>query len=151
MRRLMLRSTVASSIAITAVTFAATPGEVQVNTDQVTTDRVTADRVTTAQANGRTPAMAGVNDCIAEAIATNAVDDDGVVIVFSCNAAKARRLYNFLGKKIDAEVVQDHNGKSENLAFGNSACYHRVEDQSGKPADEFRCELVIAIGDALGE
>jgi hypothetical protein len=104
-----------------------------------------------AQINARTLTLAGVSDCIAEALANNTVDDDGVAIIFSCTSAKARTLYNFLGKKIRAEVVQDRNGKFENRAFGNSACYHRIEDQSGNMADEFRCDLIMAIGDALGE
>jgi hypothetical protein len=127
----MRRPAVALVIAFAAVAFAATPGS--------------------AQINARTLTLAGVSDCIAEAIATNAVDEDGVVIIFSCNAAKARTLYNFLGQKVRAEVVQDRNGKFENRAFGNSACYHRIEDQAGNAADEFRCDLVIAIGEALGE
>ncbi len=131
MRRLMLRSTAASCIAAAAAVFAATSG--------------------LAEVNARTLTLAGVNDCVAEAIATGAVDEDGAVIVFSCNAAKARTLYNFLAKKIRADVVQDRNGKFENRAFGASACYHRIEDQAGNPADEFRCDLVIPIGDALGE
>jgi Na+/H+-dicarboxylate symporter len=104
-----------------------------------------------AQINARTLTLAGVSDCIAEALANNAVDDDGVAIIFSCTAGKARTLYNFLGKKIRAEIVQDRNGKFENRAFGNSACYHRIEDQNGSSVDEFRCDLIMAIGDALAE
>jgi hypothetical protein len=86
-----------------------------------------------------------------EAIATNSVTDDGPVIIFSCNAVKARTLYNFLGRKIRTEVVQDRNGKFENRRFGDSACYHRVEDPSGKTADEFRCDLIMTIGDELSD
>lgn len=104
-----------------------------------------------AQINTRTLTLAGVSDCIAEAIATKSVDEDGIAIVFSCTDAKARTLYNFLGRKIQAEVVEDRNGKFENRAFGNSACYHRIVDQSGQAADEFRCDLVIAVGEALGQ
>jgi hypothetical protein len=115
--------------AVTA--FAATPGRAEINAATLT--------------------LAGMSDCIAEAITTNAVDGDDSVIVFSCTAAKARTLYNFLGKKIRTEVVQDRNGKFENRRFGHSACYHRVEDQTGNAADEFRCDLVMAIGEALGE
>jgi hypothetical protein len=79
------------------------------------------------------------------------VESGGSVIIFSCTAAKAKTLYNFLGRRIRAEVVQDRNGKFENRQFGNSACYHRVEDQSGKTADEFRCDLIMPIGDLLSE
>ena len=104
-----------------------------------------------AQINVRTLTLAGVSDCMTEAIATNSVEGDGSVIVFSCNAGKAKTLYNFLGRRIRAEVVQDRNGKFENRQFGNSACYHRVEDQSGKTADEFRCDLIMPIGDLLSE
>jgi hypothetical protein len=104
-----------------------------------------------AQINVRTLTLAGVSDCLAEALATNAVDEDGAVVVFSCNAAKAKTLYNFLGKRVHTEVIQDRNGKFENRAFGNSACYHRIEDSSGNAADEFRCDLIMAVGDALGE
>ncbi len=99
-----------------------------------------------AQVDTRTLTLAGVSDCITEAIATDAVEGSGFAISFSCTAAKARTLYNFLGKKIRTEVIQDRNGKFENRPFESGACYHRVEDQDGKTADEFRCDLIIAIG-----
>jgi hypothetical protein len=118
-------------IALAGVAFAASPGA--------------------AQINARTLTLAGVSDCLAEALANNAVDDGGDALVFSCTAAKARTLYNFLGKKIRADVVQDRNGKFENRAFGNSACYHRIEDPGGNAADEFRCDLIMVIGDAPHE
>jgi hypothetical protein len=104
-----------------------------------------------AQINAKTLTLAGVSDCITEAVATNSVQDDGPVIIFSCNATKAKTLYNFLGRRIHSEVVQDFNGKFENRQFGNSACYHRIEDQSGKTADEFRCDLIMTIGDVLSD
>jgi hypothetical protein len=103
------------------------------------------------QINVRTLTVAGLTDCITQAVTTNSVVDDGPVIIFSCNAAKAKTLYNFLGNKIRAEVVKDQNGKFENRPFGNSACYHRVEDQNGRAADEFRCDLIMAIGDILDD
>jgi hypothetical protein len=84
-----------------------------------------------------------------EAIATSSVQDTGDALLFSCSAAKAKALYNFLGRKVRAEIVQDRNGKFENRPFGNNACYHRVADQSGKATDDFRCDLVIVTGDAL--
>jgi hypothetical protein len=95
--------------------------------------------------------LAGLNDCIAEAIATGVVEDSGPVIIYSCGEAKAKTLYNFLGRKVRAEIVQDRNGKFENRHFGNSACYHRVENPDGKATDDFRCDLVLAIGDILSE
>jgi hypothetical protein len=131
MFRAMIRSAAALCIGFAVMAFAATPGAAQINATTLT--------------------LAGVSDCIAEAIASNAVEGDGAVVIFSCTAAKARTLYNFLGKKVRAEVVQDRNGKFENRRFGNSACYHHIEDASGDAADEFRCDLVMAIGEALGE
>jgi hypothetical protein len=104
-----------------------------------------------AQISERTLTVAGLTDCITDAIAANSVTADGSVISFSCNATKAKTLYNFLGTKIRAEVVYDRNGKFENRPFGSSACYHRVQDESGKTADEFRCDLIMAIGDVLGD
>lgn len=104
-----------------------------------------------AEINQRSLTVAGLTDCLAEAIATSSVADDGSIVIFSCNAAKAKTLYNFLGRKIRTELVHDQNGKFENRAFGNSACYHRVEDQGGKTADEFRCDLIMGIGDILGD
>lgn len=104
-----------------------------------------------AQISARTLTVAGLTDCIADAIAANSVLADGSGISFSCSAAKAKTLYNFLGKKVRAEVVYDRNGKFENRAFGSSTCYHRVEDESGRSADEFRCDLIMAIGDILGD
>ena len=103
------------------------------------------------QINVRTLTVAGLSDCVTEAVATNSVVDDGTVIIFSCTAAKAKTLYNFLGNKVQAEVVQDRNGKFENRAFGNSACYHRVEDQNRRVADEFRCDLIMPIGGILDD
>jgi hypothetical protein len=47
----------------------------------------------------------GADRLYTEAIATNAVVDDGYVIIFSCNAAKTKTLYIFLGKQIRAEAV----------------------------------------------
>jgi hypothetical protein len=95
--------------------------------------------------------LSGLSDCITDAIATSSVQVNGDIVIFSCSAAKAKILYNFVGNKIQAEVVLDRNGKFENRQFGNNACYHRVEDQSGKPADEFRCDLILTIGDKLSE
>jgi hypothetical protein len=104
-----------------------------------------------AQMSPRAMTLSGVSDCIKDAIGTSSVDDNGTALIFSCTAAKAKTLYNFLGRKIRAEVVQDRNGKFENRQFGNNACYHRVEDQIGKAADDFRCDLIITIGDALSD
>lgn len=104
-----------------------------------------------AQINPQALTLAGVTDCVKEAVGTSSVEDNGSVIIFSCSAAKAKTLYNFLGRKVRAQIVQDRNGKFENRQFGNNACYHRIEDASGKAADDFRCDLVLAIGDILGD
>lgn len=104
-----------------------------------------------AQINPQALTMAGVSDCIKEAIDTSSVEDGGSVIIYSCGLAKAKTLYNFLGRKVHAQIVQDRNGKFENRQFGNNACYHRIEDPNGKAADDFRCDLILAVGDVLGE
>jgi hypothetical protein len=104
-----------------------------------------------AQIGAKELTMAGVSDCIKDAIGTGSVENNGPVVIFSCSTAKARILYNFLGAKVRADVVQDRNGKFENRPFGNNACYHRIEDPSGKAADDFRCDLVLTVGDALGD
>ena len=104
-----------------------------------------------AQIGAKELTLAGVSDCIKEAIGTSSVENTGPVILFFCSAAKAKTLYNFLGRKVRAEVVQDSNGKFENRPFGNNACYHRIEDPSGKAADDFRCDLFLTIGDVLGD
>jgi hypothetical protein len=130
MLRVMLRSAVAGYIGVALVAFDKAP--------------------VAAQINAATLTLASVTDCLAEAIATNAVDGDGSVVIFSCTAAKARTLYNFLGKEIRAEVVQDRNGKFENRAFGSGACYHHIEDSDGKAADEFRCDLILSVGEGPG-
>jgi len=104
-----------------------------------------------AQTNPQAMILSGVSDCIKEAIGTSTVEVNGDLLIFSCTAAKAKILYNFLGRKIRAEVVLDRNGKFENRKFGNNACYHKVEDQSGKAADDFRCDLIMTIGDALSD
>ncbi len=104
-----------------------------------------------AQISAKEMTVAGMSDCIKDAIGTNSVEDNGPVIVFSCSTAKAKALYNFLGRKVRAEVVQDKNGKFENRPFGNNACYHRIEEPGGKVADDFRCDLVLTIGDGLND
>ena len=104
-----------------------------------------------AQTDSQAMILSGLSDCIRDAIATSSVKVNGDILIFSCSAAKAKILYNFLGNKIPAEVVLDRNGKFENRQFGNNACYHRVEDQGGKAADEFRCDLILAIGDTLSQ
>ena len=104
-----------------------------------------------AQISPQALTLAGVNDCIKEALDVGSVEDNGAVLIFSCSAAKAKILYNFVGRKVRVEIVQDRNGKFENRHFGNNACYHRVEDPSGKTADEFRCDLILTIGDVLSE
>jgi hypothetical protein len=106
---------------------------------------------THAQIGAKELTIAGVSDCIKEAIGTSSVENTGPVILFYCSAAKAKTLYNFLGRKVRAELVQDNNGKFENRPFGNNACYHRIEDPSGKAADDFRCDLFLTIGDVLGD
>jgi hypothetical protein len=106
---------------------------------------------THAQIGAKELTLAGVSDCIREAIGTSSVENTGPVILFYCSAAKAKTLYNFLGRKVRAELVQDNNGKFENRPFGNNACYHRIEDPSGKAADDFRCDLFLTIGDVLGD
>ena len=93
--------------------------------------------------------LSGMSDCLKEAIGSNSVEQNGNTLFFSCSGAKAKILFNLLARKIRAEVVEDRNGKFENRQFGNSACYHRVADAAGKAADDFRCDLVILIGDAL--
>ena len=102
-----------------------------------------------AQISSRTLTLSAISDCIKDVIAANSVEDNGGVLVFPCTAARAKALYNFLGQKIRADIVQDRNGKFENRPFGNNACYHRIEDENGKSADEFRCDLLLTVGDEL--
>ena len=104
-----------------------------------------------AQISPQSMTLAGVRDCITEAIGTGSVEPNGTALIFSCSAAKAKALYGFLGRTVRAQVVQDRNGKFENRPFGNSACYHRIADENGKAADDFRCDLIIVIGDALNQ
>ena len=104
-----------------------------------------------AQVSVKELTFAAVGDCIKEAIGAGSVENNGPVIILFCNAAKARTLYNFLGRKVRAEIVRDSNGKFENRPFGNNACYHRIEDPSGKAADDFRCDLLLSVGDILSD
>ena len=104
-----------------------------------------------AQTDPQAMILSGLSDCITDAIATSSVKVNGDIVIFACSGAKAKILYNFLGNKIPAEVVLDRNGKFDNRQFGNNACYHRVEDQNGKATDEFRCDLMLTIGDKLSE
>jgi hypothetical protein len=95
--------------------------------------------------------LAGMSDCLKEAIGRSSIDNNGSVIFYSCSAATAKTLYNFLGRKVRDQVVKDTNGKFDNRQFGNSACYHRVEDASGKATDDFTCDLVVPVGDVLSD
>jgi len=104
-----------------------------------------------AQISPQAITLSGVSDCIRDAIANSSAEQNGNALFFSCSATKAKILFNLIGRKIQVEVVQDRNGKFENRQFGNNACYHRIEDPAGKPADDFRCDLVVLIGDSLIE
>jgi hypothetical protein len=104
-----------------------------------------------AQVGPKELTLAGMSDCIKEAIGNSSVEDNGSIIIFSCSTAKAKTLFNFLGRKVRLEVVQDKNGKFENRQFGNNACYHRVEEPGGKAADDFRCDLILTVGDVLSD
>jgi len=86
--------------------------------------------------------IAGVTDCMKEAIETNSVENSGGVVVFSCNTVKARTLFNFLGRKIRIEVVQDKNGKFENRQLETTRVTTGSKIPAAKAADEFRCDLV---------
>ena len=98
-----------------------------------------------AQTDSQAMILSGLSDCIRDAIASSSVKANGDLLIFSCSNAKA------IGNKIPTEVVLDRNGKFDNRQFGNNACYHRVEDQNGKATDEFRCDLMLTIGDKLSE
>lgn len=102
-----------------------------------------------AQVGAKDLTLSSLSDCVREAMGAGSVEDAGGAVVLSCNAEKAKVLFNFLGKKVPAQVVQDKNGKFENRPFGNNACYHRIEDSSGKSANEFRCDLILVTGDVL--
>jgi hypothetical protein len=102
-----------------------------------------------AEISAKELTMAAMSECIKDAIGTSSVEDNGSIVIFSCNTAKAKTLFNFLGRKVRVEVVQDKNGKFENRQFGDNACYHRIEEPGGKAADDFRCDLILTIGDVL--
>jgi hypothetical protein len=104
-----------------------------------------------AEVGAKDLTLAGVGDCLREAVSANSLEDGGDAIILSCRAEKARILFNILARKTRAEAVQDKNGKFENRQFGNNACYHRIEDPDGKPANDFRCDLILVTGDALKE
>lgn len=104
-----------------------------------------------AQPTPKAMTLSAVIDCIKDAITAGTVDQDSDVVALACTATKAKSLYNFLDQSIQAEIVHDRNGKFENRKFGNNACYHRVEDSTGKAADEFRCDLIVVVGDAFGK
>jgi hypothetical protein len=104
-----------------------------------------------AQISPQALTSSGITDCIKEAIGNSSVEQNGNALFFSCSEAKAKVLFNLLARKIQLEVVQDRNGKFENRQFGNNACYHRIEDATGKPTDDFRCDVVVLIGDSLAD
>ena len=104
-----------------------------------------------AQMGPQAMTLSGVSDCMKEAIGNSSVEQNGNALFFSCEAARAKVLFNLLGRKIQVEVVQDRNGKFENRPFGNNTCYHRIEDPNGKPADDFRCDLVLLTGELLSD
>jgi hypothetical protein len=76
--------------------------------------------------------MAGLSDCLKEAIASGAIEDSGPVIIYSCSEAKAKTLYNFLSRKVRAQIVQDRNGKFANRHFGNNAATTESKIRAGK-------------------
>jgi hypothetical protein len=102
-----------------------------------------------AQISPQAVTSSAISDCMREAIGSSSVEQNGNAVFFSCSETKAKILFNLLARKIQFEVIQDRNGKFENRPFGNNACYHRIEDAAGKQADDFRCDLVLLIGDSL--
>ena len=104
-----------------------------------------------AQIGPQAVTSSGISDCIKEAIGNSTVEQNGNVLSFSCSETRAKVLFNLLARKIQLEVVQDRNGKFENRQFGNNACYHRIEDAAGKPADDFRCDVIVLVGDLLAD
>jgi hypothetical protein len=104
-----------------------------------------------AQIGPQAVTSSGISDCIREAIGNSAVEQNGNAMSFSCSDTKAKVLFNLLARKVQVEVIQDRNGKFENRPFGNNACYHRIEDATGKLADDFRCDLILLIGDSLAD
>jgi hypothetical protein len=104
-----------------------------------------------AQIGPQAVTSSGINDCMKEAIGNSAVEQNGNAMFFSCSDAKAKVLFNLLARKVQVEVIQDRNGKFENRPFGNNACYHRIEDATGKQVDDFRCDLILLIGDSLAD
>jgi hypothetical protein len=104
-----------------------------------------------AQMGPHAVTSSGISDCMREAIGSSSVEQNGNALVLSCSEARAKILFNLLARKIQIEVIQDRNGKFENRPFGNNACYHRIEDATGKQADDFRCDLILLIGDSLAD
>ena len=104
-----------------------------------------------AQIGPQAVTSSGISDCMKEAIGNSSVEQNGNALFFSCSETKARVLFNLLARKIQVEVIQDRNGKFENRPFGNNACYHRIEDATGKQADDFRCDLILLIGNSLAD
>jgi hypothetical protein len=58
-----------------------------------------------AQTDPQAMMLSGLSDCIKDAIGISSVEVNSDSVIFSCNAARAKILYNFLGKKIRAEVI----------------------------------------------
>jgi hypothetical protein len=104
-----------------------------------------------AQIGPQAVTSSGISDWMDEAIGNSAVEQDGNAIYFSCFDTKAKILFNRLSRKVRVEVIQDRNGKFENRLFGNNACYHRIEDTTGKRADDFCCDLILLIADLLAD
>jgi hypothetical protein len=104
-----------------------------------------------AQIGPQAMTSSGISDCMKEAIGSSSVEQNGNALLFSCSEVRAKVLFNLLARKIQSEVIQDRNGKFENRPFGNNACYHRIEDATGKQADDFRCDLILLIGDSLAD
>lgn len=104
-----------------------------------------------AQIGPQAVTSSGISDCMRDAIGSSAVEQNGNAMYFSCSETKAKVLFNLLARKVQVELIQDRNGKFENWPFGNNACYHRIEDATGKQADDFRCDLILLIGNSLAD
>jgi hypothetical protein len=104
-----------------------------------------------AEISPKSMTLSALSDCMREAIETGSVEENGNVLFLSCSGARAKALYNFIGRKIRTEIVRDRNGRFENRPFGNSTCYHRIEDAGAKVTDDFRCDLVMIVGEALSD
>ena len=95
-----------------------------------------------AQVDIKSPMTEIRTRCLAEAASANEVRVVNNESYFSCYGPTAKSWYDIA---TDERVVHDKNGIFIARYYGETGyCAHQIEDEAGKPASAYICEVVVS-------